>query len=95
MKRRQRTPEEKLEIVMEGIKERKSIAEICRTHGISQTLFYRWREQFFEGGKKGLTNGKTGEAAYRAEIEKLQKIIGKQAIVIDTLKKTDEMFGRR
>ena len=57
MKRRQRTPEEKLEIVMEGLKERKSIAEICRTHGISQTLFYRWRDQFFEGGKKGLTNG--------------------------------------
>lgn len=95
MKARKWDSEEKLAIVMEGIKGQKSVAEICRTHQISQTLFYKWRDQFLEGGKKALTNGKTSDLIYQAEIEKLQKIIGKQAIVIDLLKKTDELFGRR
>ena len=95
MKPRKWLPEEKLAIVMEGLKEKKSVADICRTHQISQTLYYKWRDKFLEGGKNALVNGKTGEAAYQAEIEKLQKIIGKQAIVIETLKKTDELFGKK
>ena len=40
-------------------------------------------------------NGASEESAYKAEIEKLQKIIGKQAIQIEILKKTEELFGKR
>ncbi len=66
------------------------MAEICREHQISQTLFYRWRDRFLEGGQKNLMNrGRAGEAdALRAEIEKLQKVIGWQTIAIEALKKT-------
>ena len=85
MKPRKWLPEEKLAIVMEGLKEKKSVADICRTHQISQTLYYKWRDKFLEGGKNALVNGKTNDQAYQAEIEKLQKIIGKQAIVIERL----------
>ncbi|HPO79629.1 MAG TPA: transposase [Candidatus Hydrothermia bacterium] len=95
MRKRRWTAEEKLEIVLEGLKERKSVAEICREHQISQTLYYRWRDKFLEGGKKALVNGASEESAYKAEIEKLQKIIGKQAIQIEILKKTEELFGKR
>lgn len=95
MKQRTWTVEAKMAIVMEGIKERRSVADICREHKISQTLYYRWRDKFLEGGKKGLVNGASDDGVYKAEIEKLQKIIGKQTIQIDILKKTEEFFGTR
>ena len=95
MKPRKWTAEEKLEIVLEGLKEKKPIAEICREHQISQTLYYRWRDKFLEAGKKGLINGGSDDNVYKAEIERLQKIIGKQAIQIEILKKTEELFGKR
>jgi transposase-like protein len=95
MKKRNWSVEEKLAIVLEGLKERRSVVEICREHGISQTLYYRWRDKFLEGGKKGLANGHRDDQAHRAEIEKLQKIIGKQAIQIEILKKTAELLGTK
>ena len=95
MKQRKWTAEEKLAIVIEGLKEKRSVADICREHQISQTLYYRWRDRFLEAGKKGLVNGTSEDNIYKAEIERLQKIIGKQAIQIEILKKTEELFGRR
>ena len=52
MKQRKWTAEEKLAIVMESLKEKRSVADICREHKISQTLYYRWRDRFLEVGKK-------------------------------------------
>lgn len=95
MKLRKWSADEKLAIVMEGLKERRSVADICREHKISQTLYYRWRDKFLEAGKRGLVNGGSDENGYKAEIEKLQKIIGKQAIQIEILKKAEELFGKR
>ena len=95
MKQRKWEVEEKLAIVMEGLKEKRSVADICREHRISQTLYYRWRDKFLEAGKRGLVNGAGDDNIYKSEIEKLQKIIGKQAIQIEILKKTEEMFGAR
>ena len=93
MKQRRWSAEEKLAIVLEGLKEKRPVADICREHQISQTLYYRWRDKFFEGAKKALVNGAPDENRYRVEIERLQKIIGKQTIQIEILKKTDELFG--
>jgi len=95
MKKRNWATEEKLGIVLEGLKEKRSVAEICREHQISQTLYYRWRDKFLEAGKKGLINGANNDNVYKAEIEKLQKIIGKQAVQIEILKKTDDLLGTR
>lgn len=80
MKQRKWTVEEKVAIVMEGLKERRSVADIGREHKISQTLYYRWRDKFLEGGRKGLVNGAGDDNIYKAEIERLQKIIGRQTI---------------
>ena len=87
MKQRKWTAEEKLAIVLEGLKEKDSVADICREHKISQTLYYRLRDKFLESGRKGLINGTSDDNHYKAEIERLQKIIGKQAIQIEILKK--------
>jgi len=84
--------EEKLGIVMEGLRGIKTVSEICREHQISQAQYYIWRDKFFEGGKKGLSKGNTDKNGYASELEKLQKIIGKQAIQIEVLKKTEELF---
>jgi transposase-like protein len=76
----------------------KSVAEICREHKISQTLFYRWRDHFLEAGQKGLINGRGADEteALRVEIEKLQRIIGRQTIAIEALKKTQDLIsGKR
>lgn len=73
MKRRKWAIDEKLAIVLEGIKERRSVAEICREHQISQTLDYRWRDRFLESGKKGLMNSSGDDNVYKTEIERLQR----------------------
>ncbi|MGQ9860247.1 MAG: transposase [Thermodesulfobacteriota bacterium] len=95
MKQRRWGANENLAIVMEGLKGKRSVSEICREHKISQPLYYRWRDKFLEGGKRALVDGASDDNAYKAEMEKLQKIIGKQAIQIEILKKTQELLGER
>jgi len=93
MKLREWTVEEKMAIVLEGLKGQKTLAEICREHGIGQALFYRWRDRFLAGGQKGLANGVTDEVAVlQTQIEKLEKIIGRQTIAIEALKKTQDLM---
>ena len=41
--------ETKMAVVLEGLRNGSSIAELCRKHGISDALYYRWRDQFVEG----------------------------------------------
>lgn len=93
MRRRNWTVEEKQAIVLEGLRGTRSVAEICRQHQISQTLYYRWRDKFLDGGKKALVNGAGNDKAYQAEIERLQRIIGKQTIQIEILKKSEILLG--
>lgn len=95
MGHRQWTAEQKLAIVLEGIKGATSVAELCRTHGINQVQYYKWRDLFLEGAKQRLA-GKTplnGSAPDKAQIKELERIIGKQAITIEILKKTQELLG--
>jgi len=94
MKKRNWTAEEKFIIVMKGLKEVKSIAEICREHQISKTLYYQWRNKFLESGKNGLASKKSQETAYKAEIKRLQNLVGKLEFVIKTLKKLKKCSGK-
>ena len=94
MKLRKWSSEEKMAIVLEGLRGQKSVAEICREHQISQALYYRWRDRFLEAGQKGLSNGGgEDEKALQAQIGKLEKIIGRQTIAIEALKKTQELIS--
>jgi len=97
MKRRHFSPEEKMAIILTGLKGEQSVAEICRQYQISQVQYYRWRDRFLEGGKNALAYGAPSkkETLLKAEVERLQKIIGKQAIQIEVLKKTEELFGTK
>ena len=49
--RKQYSAEEKIRIVLEGLRGEDSIAELCRREGIAQNLYYRWSKDFLEAGK--------------------------------------------
>jgi transposase len=60
--RKHYSAEEKMRIVLEGLRGEDSIAELCRREGIAQNLYYRWSKDFLEAGKKRLA-GDTARAA--------------------------------
>ncbi len=54
--RRKFAPEEKIRIVLEGLRGEQSISELCRREGIAANLYYRWSKDFLEAGKKQLAH---------------------------------------
>jgi transposase len=60
--RRHHSAEEKIRIVLEGLRGEVSIAELCRKEGINQNLYYRWSKEFLEAGKKRLAGDTAREA---------------------------------
>src|SRR5512138_3993514 len=73
--RRQFTAEEKIRIVLSGLRGEDSIAELCRREGIVQNLYYRWSKEFLEAGKKRLA-GDTARAATSDEVKDLRREAG-------------------
>ena len=69
--RRKFSVEEKIKIVLEGLKGEDSIAEICRREGIAPALYYRWSKDFLEAGKKRL-RGDTVREANTSEVKHLR-----------------------
>ena len=78
--RRRFSAEEKIRIVLEGLRGEDSIAELCRREKINQNLYYRWSKEFLEAGKKRLA-GDTVREASSDEVKSLrsqasQRIVG-------------------
>ena len=73
--RRQFSAEEKIRIVLSGLRGEDSIAELCRREGIVQNLYYRWSKEFLEAGKKRLA-GDTARAATSDEVKELRREAG-------------------
>ncbi len=59
--RKQYSAEEKIRIVLEGLRGEESIASLCRREGIAEGLYYSWSQEFLEAGKKRLA----GDSGYR------------------------------
>ena len=64
--------EDKIRIVVAGLRGEDSIAELCRREGISQNLYYRWSKEFLEAGKKRLA-GDTAREATSDEVKSLRR----------------------
>src|SRR5262249_11318931 len=60
--RRRFSAEEKVRIVLEGLRGEESVAELCRREGLAPNLYYRWSKEFLEAGKKRLLGDTTREA---------------------------------
>ncbi len=69
--RRRFSAEEKIRVVLEGLRGEMSVAELCRREGIASNLYYRWSKDFLEAGKKRL-NGDTVREATSGEVKFLR-----------------------
>src|ERR687886_140012 len=73
--RRQFSAEEKIRIVLEGLRGEDSIAELCRREGIASSMYYGWSKEFLEAGKKRLA-GDTARGATADEVKDLRREAG-------------------
>ncbi|HCL67675.1 MAG TPA: IS3 family transposase [Rhizobium sp.] len=100
--RRHFSSEDKIRIVLDGLRGEDSIAELCRKEGIAQSLYYTWSKEFLEAGKRRLA-GDTARAATTGEVQDLRRETRalKEAVADLTLenrllkKKHDRGWGRR
>jgi transposase len=70
--RRHFSAEDKIRIVLDGLRGEDSIAELCRKEGIAQSLYYTWSKEFMEAGKRRLA-GDTARAASTDEVKDLRR----------------------
>ena len=84
--RRHFSAEDKIRIVIDGLRGEDSIAELCRKEGIAQSLYYVWSKEFMEAGKRRLA-GDTARAATTDEVKDLRREAGalKEAVADLTL----------
>jgi len=73
--RRHFSAEDKIRIVLDGLRGEDSIAELCRKEGIAQSLYYTWSKEFMEAGKRRLA-GDTSRAATSDEVKDLRRETG-------------------
>jgi transposase len=92
--RKQYSAEEKIRIVLDGLRGEHSIAELCRREGIAESLYYSWSKEFLEAGKRRLA-GDTARAAtsdevkdLRREARELKEVVAEQALELRLLKKS-------
>ena len=92
--RRKFTSEEKIRIILEGLKGEDSIAAICRREGIAPSLYYKWSKTFLEAGKRRLKGDTIREAnsdevtEIRKENEQLKQLVAELSLKNRVLKKS-------
>lgn len=92
--RRRFSAEEKIRIVLSGLRGEDSIAELCRQEGIAQSQYYSWSKEFMEAGKKRLAGDTMREAntdevkGFRKEARDLKEVVAEQALELRLLKKS-------
>ena len=96
--RRRFSAEEKVRIVLEGLRGEESIATLCRREGLNPNLYYRWSKEFLEAGKKRLVGDTTREATssevtdLRQEHGRLKQVVAERVLKNRLLKKNVAAF---
>ena len=92
--RKQYSAEEKIRIVLDGLRGESSIAELCRREGTAESLYYSWSKEFLEAGKRRLA-GDTVRAAtssevtdLRREARQLKEVVAEQALELRQLERS-------
>ena len=97
--RRRFSAEEKIRIVVSGLRGEDSIAELCRQEGIAQSQYYSWAKEFMEAGKKRLAGDTMREAStdevkeLHKEARELKEVVAEQALELRLLKKSMTGLG--
>src|SRR6516165_940199 len=92
--RKHHAAEEKIRIVLDGLRRESSVAELCRREGIAESMYYSWSKEFLEAGKRRLA-GDTARAAttdevkqLRQEAQDLKEVVAEQALELRLFKKS-------
>jgi transposase len=74
------TAQQRIEIVLAGLRGERSVKEVCREHAISETLYYGWREKLLEGGGEALAGKeeRQGERQLRRKVAELERALGRK-----------------
>ena len=92
--RRKFSAEEKIRIVLEGLRGETSISEICRREGIAASVYYKWSKSFLEAGKNGLTKAILRDAtseevrSLKLENSDLKKAVAELVLEVQRYKKS-------
>ena len=98
--RKHYSSEEKIRIVLEGLRGEDSISELCRREGINANVYYRWSKEFLEAGKKRLAGDTVREATtdevknLRAQASELKETLAELILENRLLKKAFSGMGR-
>ena len=92
--RKHYSAEDKIRIVLDGLRGEVTIAELCRREGIAESLYYSWSKEFLEAGKRRLA-GDTARSATTSEVKdlkrqavELKEVVAEQALELRLLKKS-------
>jgi transposase-like protein len=79
------TAQQKLEIVLAGLRGDRSVREVCREHEISETLYYSWRDKLLEGGREGLAgkDERNGDKELGRKIRELERALGRKTYELE------------
>ena len=92
--RKKYSGEEKIRIILEGLRGEETVAELCRREGISESVYYRWSKEFLEAGKQRLVGNTKRQATtddvaeLRRENEQLKQLVAELALKNRVLKKS-------
>ena len=92
--RKHYSAEDKIRIVLEGLRGEDSIAALCRREGSVESLYYSWSKEFLEAGKRRLAGGTARAAttdevkALRQQAQSLKEVVAEQALELRLLKKS-------
>ena len=79
------TAQQKLEIVLAGLRGDRSVRDVCREHEIAETLYYSWRDKLLESGKLALAgkDERHGEREMRKKIRELERALGRKTYELE------------
>ena len=97
--RKQYNAEDKIRIIVEGLRGEQTIAELCRKEGLNQSLYYKWSKEFLEAGKSRLAGNTKREAdstevkEMREELDQLKLLVAELSLKNRNLKKSLRGLG--
>jgi len=79
------TAQQKIEIVLAGMRADRSIKEVCREHEIAEALYYSWRDKLLEGGRAALAGKeeRSGEKQLKRKISELERTLGRKTYELE------------
>jgi transposase-like protein len=95
-KRREFRAQFKLETVLEGLRGEKSVAQICRERDITDSLYYKWRDEFMENAPQLFVDKRHKASDGSAErIAELERLVGRLTMELEIAKKASLLLGSR